>query len=67
MRGQQQGTCRTCKGAAHFYPHLDDQGEPVVDDAGELVGEWAHRNPADWVTNPHLIDAVANAAAEEAG
>lgn len=51
MRGEKRGTCKTCKGAIHFYPARHD-AEPVV--VGEtIVGAWAHLNPGDWYNNPH--------------
>ena len=54
MKGQKRGTCKTCKGAIHFYPVLHE-AEPIV--IGEKVlGEWAHIDPADWVDNPHAVD-----------
>lgn len=56
MKGQKRGTCKTCTGAIHFYPQLDEVGEPLLDDGGRVVGAWAHLDPDDWVTNPHSID-----------
>lgn len=54
-RRQRSGTCRACGGEGRFYP------EPLADDAAlaaetETVGQWAHVNPRDWLTNPHDFD-----------
>ena len=54
MRGEKRGTCKTCKGAIHFYPARHDAEPVVVGDAA--VGAWAHLDPADWVDNPHQAE-----------
>jgi hypothetical protein len=53
MRGQKQGTCGECGGPIHFYPVLDADGEPELDDASEIRGAWVHLRLSDWFDTPH--------------
>lgn len=55
VKGQRPGICKTCrdkgrKGAILYYPRPGIDADTA---GAETAGSWAHRDPADWLDDPH--------------
>lgn len=52
LRFQRPGVCELCDGQIHFYP-APVTDEQALAEGTDPSGEWVHRQPADWINNPH--------------
>lgn len=53
VHGQRSDTCAVCGGPIRYYPRPGVDADTADAD---IVGNWAHLNPDDWIGDPHTPD-----------